>query len=388
MQPPYFPIAGPWITEEDVQAVATACLEDWYQQANQTISAFEAAFAKTCHRQYAVALPSCTSAIHLALSAQGITQGDEVLLPESTWIASAAPVDYVGATPVFCDVEKDTWCLRVDQIEQHISPRTKALIAVDLYGNMPDWEPLLQVAKKHGLFVIEDAAQAIGSLYHTKPAGSFGNCSVFSFHGSKTLTTGEGGMLVTNDLTLYQRILQLRDHGRRPGDTEFFNDCIGFKYKMSAMQAALGLSQLQRIDTLVNKKRAIYHAYQKHLREIAGLTLNIEPRHTYNAYWMTTLILDSSLNITTQTLRAQLKTQGVDTRPFFHPLSTLPAYQALYPERTAAPVAQYLSTYGFNLPSALCLSEQDIAQICDIIKKNINRLRQPEQKQATAMRSK
>jgi perosamine synthetase len=205
------PVAGPWITQREIDYVADAVAHAWYGNANMYHTRFEEAFRAYVGRRYAMALPSCTSAIHLSLLALGAGAGDEVIIPDSTWIASAAPISYVGATPVFVDVDPDTWCITPAAFKNAITPRTKAVILVDLYGGMPDMREILPIARDHGIAVIEDAAEAIGSSFGASPAGSFGDVSVFSFHGSKTLTTGEGGMLVTDRKDLYDRAQFLRD---------------------------------------------------------------------------------------------------------------------------------------------------------------------------------
>ena len=261
------PIAGPSITQKEIDYVSEAVKTAWYDNANVFHERFERAFAAHCGRKYAISLPSCTSGLHLALLALGIGEGDEVIVPDCTWIASVAPVHYVGATPVFADIDPDSWCLSSEAFESAISPRTKAAIVVDLYGAMPDWDRISEIAARHGIVLIEDAAEAAGSLWRERPAGSFGTMSAFSFHGSKTLTTGEGGMLVLDDDHLRTRVLQLRDHGRVPGDTMFFNEEVGWKYKMSSMQAALGLAQLERLDELVGKKRQIFSWYRQALAD-------------------------------------------------------------------------------------------------------------------------
>src|SRR5216683_70174 len=228
------PVAGPSITQKEIDYVTDAVTNAWYGQANVYHERFEKAFADYLGVSHAVALPSCTSAIHLSLLALGVGPGDEVIVPDATWIASAAPITYVGATPVFSDIDQQTWCLSAETLVAAITPRTKAVIVVDLYGNMPDLPSLLAAARHHGLPVIEGAAEAAGAEYAGRKAGSFGDTGVFSFHGSKTLTTGEGGMLVTSDEALHSRALFLRDHGRKPGDKMFFNHEVAYKYKMSS----------------------------------------------------------------------------------------------------------------------------------------------------------
>lgn len=372
------PVAGPSITQKEIDYVTDAVTNAWYGNANMYHERFERAFAEYIGVRYAVALPSCTSAIHLSLLALGIGPGDEVVVPEATWIASAAPISYVGATPVFADIDQTTWCLSADAFEQVITPRTKAVIPVDLYGSMPDMDALRVIAGRNNIAIIEDAAEAIGSLYKGRHAGCFGQTGVFSFHGSKTLTTGEGGMLVTDDEAIYRRVLFLRDHGRKPGDKLFWNSEIGYKYKMSSMQAALGLAQLERVDELIDRKRRIFSWYQQELGALDGVTLNAEPPHTVNSYWMVTVILDPRFGITKEALIEQLAADNIDARPFFYPLSSLPAYddapEAAY-ARQHNEVSYDICPFGVNLPSNLNLTEEMVERVCASVKRNVLRLK-------------
>lgn len=364
-------VAGPWITEKEISYVTDAVTNAWYGKANIYNERFEKAFADYIGVRFAMSLPSCTAAIHLSLLALGIGPGDEVVVPDVTWIASAAPVTYVGATPVFADVDPKTWCLSDRSFEECITPKTKAVIPVDLYGNMPDMDAIRDIAEQHAIVVIEDAAEAIGSEYKGKRAGSFGSTAVFSFHGSKTLTTGEGGMLVTDREDVYQRSLVLRDHGRKPGDNMFFNTEVAYKYKMSSMQAALGLAQLERIDELITRKRQIFSWYQTQLAEVEGVTLNYEAPSTKNTYWMVTAILDQKFRITKDSLIRQMNEVNIDCRVFFHPLSSLPAYEHSEQSRLAQlrnPVSYQISPYGVNLPSSLNLTEDKVQYVCDALK--------------------
>jgi perosamine synthetase len=357
------PIAGPWITQKEIEYVTDAVSSAWYEEANIYHERFETAFASYVGTRLAMALPSCTSAIHLALAALDIGPGDEVVIPDCTWIASAAPIKYVGATPVFADVDPVTWCLSADSLAECITTRTRAVIAVDLYGGVPDYDALVALTEKNGIALIEDAAEAVGAEYHGRRAGSLGTVGVFSFHGSKTLTTGEGGMLVSDRLDLTNRVAQLRDHGRAPGDKKFWNTEVAFKYKMSSMQAALGLAQLERIDELLARKREAFAWYSEELGNIDGLVLNAEPAGTRNAFWMTTAVLSPELGIAKFELMDRLARRGIDTRPFFHPLSALPAYEGI-PEAARArarnEVAYRLGHYGVNLPSSLRLTREDV----------------------------
>lgn len=359
------PVAGPWITDKELAYVEEAARDGWYENANQFATRFEDAFAAYVGVRHAVSLPSATSAIHLSLVALGVGPGDEVIVPDATWIATAAPVSYVGATPIFADVDPVTWCLDAQSFESCITPRSKAVIPVDLYGSVPDWDAIRSVADAHGIVVIEDAAEAIGSEYKGSRAGSFGDTGVFSFHGSKTLTTGEGGMLVTDRDDVHDRILVLRDHGRQPGDTLFRNAEVAFKYKMSGVQAALGLAQLERVEELVERKREIFGWYQRELAGLADVALNAEPPSIRNSYWMVTAVAGVSHGTSKESIIADLSSHGIDSRPFFYPLSSLDAYRNT-PSSTDAR-ARNLTSYrlsdtGVNLPSALRLSEADVAR--------------------------
>jgi perosamine synthetase len=360
------PIAGPSIGPKEIAYVTQAVETGWYDRANEFLTRFEQAFAAYVGVRHAVALPSCTSAIHLALSARGVGAGDEVIVPDLTWIASSAPVSYVGATPIFADVDPATWCVTRASIERRLTPRTKAIIAVGLYGSMPPLEDIRRLADERGLLLIEDAAEALGSILNGRRAGSFGHAGVFSFHGSKTLTTGEGGMLVTDDEALHRKVLFLRDHGRAPGERMFWNAEVAFKYRMSGLQAALGLAQLERVEELVDKKRRIFGWYREALADRPWITLNTEPAGVKNSYWMVTAILPPHPDNEKETVMRRLAERGIDTRPFFYPLSTLPAYEALPAAAVARRehvAAHAVSRYGLNLPCALRLEREDVATV-------------------------
>jgi perosamine synthetase len=369
----------------EVQYVADAARHGWYERAGEYQGRFERTFASAVGVRHAVALPHCTAAIHLTLAALGIGKGDEVIVPEITWIATSAPVSYVGATPVFADIDERTWCLSAASLERAITPRTKAVISVDLYGGMPDYRSILPLLQSRGIALIEDAAQSVGAVYHGKKAGGFGKAGVFSFHGSKTLTTGEGGMLTTDDEELHQRVLYLRDHARPPGDKLFLNTEVAFKYRMSGMQAAMGLAQTERLAELISRKRTIFSWYHKRLEGTRGLTLNVEPEGTFNVYWMVTMVLDPSYGLDKNTLMVRLSEKGIDTRPFFAPLSSQKAYAGTLSAKQGAErnkTAYALSRFAINLPSALTLSEADVDYVCTQVKALLDRgLPKPPEKE-------
>jgi perosamine synthetase len=311
-----------------------------------------------------MATSSCTGAMHIGLSALGITYGDEVILADINWIASAAPITYLGAKPVFVDILADTWCIDPSKIEAAITPKTKAIIAVHLYGNLCNMDEIMKLAKKHNLYVIEDAAEAIGSIYKGKRAGTIGDFGVFSFHGTKTITTGEGGMFVTNNPELYKKVTILNSHGRNPKNPkQFWAETIGFKYKISNIQAAIGCAQVERIDELINKKREIFFEYHRLLSQIDGVTMNPIPedKNTQYGYWMPTAIFDKKLNFNREILLDKFKDNNIDGRVFFYPLSSLPMFE----EKNHNVVSYDIFERGVNLPSYHEIDEDSISKIID-----------------------
>jgi perosamine synthetase len=357
-------VSGPSITDREITYVEQAVRGGWLEHANDFIQRFELAFSERMSVRHAVSLPSCTSGLHLALAALGVGAGDEVIVPECTWIATAAPVHYVGADVVFADICHDSWCLDVDSVAALIGPRTRAVIAVDLYGDLPDYAALRRLLTRHGIPLIEDAAEAAGSRWQSHPAGSLGLFGAFSFHGSKTMTTGEGGMLITDDEQLFARVIKLRDHGRVPGDIWFENDEVGFKYKMSALQAALGLAQLERLDELVAMKQHIMASYRALLSDLPGLCLNRQHPDVLNSTWMVTACWkDLRPDLHKREVIQRMEEMGISTRPFFSPLSSIPAYAA-HPRRAEFAArnrtAYAVSPHAINLPSGLHLTNADI----------------------------
>ena len=362
------PIAGPSITQREIDYATDAATHGWYARAGEYPQRFEEAFANYIGVKHAVSLPSCTSGLHLALAALGIGPGDEVIVPDLTWIASAAPISYVGATPVFADIDENTWCLCAASVRACITENTKAILPVDLYGGVPEYPALRAIADEHHLKIIEDAAEAIGSEFDGRKAGALGDLAAFSFHGSKTFTTGEGGMLVTDDDELHSRVMQLRDHGREPGDVHFKNTEVAFKYKMPPVAAAIGLAQVERAEELVARKRDIFEWYREALTGMEGISMNYEPANTKNTFWMVTAVLDPMLEWPKEKLMAALDVEGIDSRPMFHPLSSLPAYdgqaQAAVARKRNA-VSYRLSPWGINLPSAMNLTRDQVQCVAE-----------------------
>lgn len=357
----------PSITELETSYAADAAANGWGDRCYEYIQKFEKAFAEHLGVKHAVATSSCTGAMHMGLAALGIGAGDEVILADINWIASAAPATYLGAVPVFVDVKPDTWCIDPDKIEAAITPRTKAIVAVHIYGNLCDMSALLAIGRKHGIPVIEDAAEAIGSRYQGAAAGSLGTFSTFSFHGTKTVTTGEGGMFATDDGDLYEKVLSLSNHGRVRGQTkQFWADMVGFKYKMSNLQAAIGCAQMERIDELIARKRDIFHYYQKHLEGLP-ITMNPEYQGTQNGYWMPTVVVNDNVPFDRQALLDIFKENNIDGRVFFWPLSSLP----MFDERKQNATSYGLFNRAINLPSYHDLTYPEQDRVIGILKKFI-----------------
>lgn len=361
----------PSITELEVRYATDAAANGWGEKCYEYIHRFEAEFCAHLGVRHAIATSSCTGALHMGMAALGIGAGDEVILADINWIATASPVVHLGAIPIFVDVLSDSWCLDPEKVETAITPRTKAIVATHLYGNLCDMDRLLRIGERHGIPVIEDAAEAIGSVYHGKRAGSMGKFGTFSFHGTKTLTTGEGGMFVTDDDTLYEHVLTLSNHGRSKGQSrQFWPDMIGFKFKMSNIQAAIGCAQIQRIDELVAQKRRIFCSYAEALDNLP-LSMNPEPAGTINGYWMPTLALNADVPLHRDQLICALQNNNIDGRVFFWPLSSLPVFKSA----TSNVVSQGLWPRAINLPSYHDLGEDDIARVSEIVRNLVSKNR-------------
>lgn len=361
----------PSITELEIRYATDAATNGWGERCYEYIARFENKFLEHLGVKHAIATSSCTGAMHMGLAALGIGTGDEVIIGDTNWIASAAPVVYLGAKPVFVDVLADTWCINPTKIEAAITSRTRAIIAVHLYGNICDMKALLAIGEKHGIPIIEDAAEAIGSEWYGKRAGSMGTFSTFSFHGTKTLTTGEGGMFATQDGALYEKVLSLSNHGRVRGQTkQFWPDLVGFKYKMSNIQAAIGCAQMERIDELIAGKRRVYKYYAEHLRNLP-IKMNPEPPETVNGYWMPTIVVDEGVPFDREALLAEFIKNDIDGRVFFWPLSMLPMF-----ERKPKNVVSYgLYKRAINLPSYHDLRKEEIENVANIIRSALHPVR-------------
>lgn len=366
----------PSITELEVRYATDAAANGWGERCYEYINRFEGIFRNHLDVKYAIATSSCTGALHMGMAALGIGLGDEVIMADTNWIATASPIVHLGAKPVFVDILPDSWCLDPALVEKEITPRTKAIVAVHLYGNLCEMDALRAIGEKHGIPIIEDAAEAIGSIYHGKRAGSMGKFGAFSFHGSKTLTTGEGGMFVTNDPEFHERVLTLSNHGRARGQKkQFWPDMVGFKYKMSNIQAALGCAQMERIDALIERKREIFLRYSEGLSGLRGVTLNPEPTGTYNGFWMPTVIFAPVLGKVRETLLNAFQAENIDGRVFFWPLSGLPMFMP----RLENILAYGLPDRAINLPSYHDLTTEEQARVIATVRAVIDAAKPTQQ---------
>lgn len=342
------PYTLPSITQKEVSYALDAAQNGWGKACYDYIARFENAFAQSLNVPFALTTSSCTGALTMGLYALGIQPGDEIIVPDITWIASVSPITLMGAVPVLVDINETTWCIDPEKVKNAITPKTRAILCVHLYGNVCPMEELLAIAQENNLFLIEDAAEALGSFYGEKACGTMGDFGVFSFHGTKTLTTGEGGMFVTHNEKLWNTVLTLSNHGRSKEVAEqFYPIQTGFKFKMANVSAAIGLAQVERREALFSKKRAILHYYKKHLLQFEGVSMNDERAGTTNGAWMPSVVFDQSLNITQKMLLNAFQQAGIDARVFFRPISSLPMY-AKKPENK---VAYDLPFRAINLPS-------------------------------------
>ncbi len=357
----------PSITEREVEYATDAARNGWGEQCYEYVSRFENLFAEHLGVKHAIATSSCTGALHMGLAALGVGQGDEVILGDINWIASAAPITYLGAKPILVDVLPDSWCLDPDRVEEAITPKTRAILAVHLYGNLCEMDRLLEIGKRHGIPVIEDAAEAIGSVYNGIRAGAMGIFATFSFHGTKTITTGEGGMWVTNDSELFEKVRTLSNHGRSASEKrQFWPNEIGFKYKMPNIAAAIGCAQMERIEELIARKREIFSYYRKNLIE-APILMNPEGCSQKNGYWMPTFIVDRDVGFDRSTLVESFKRHNIDGRVFFWPLSKMGHFES----RIYTHVSNSIAPRGVNLPSYFDINAAEMDRVIDLVLQSI-----------------
>lgn len=363
------PVCEPLLSGKEEQYVLDCLRTNWISSLGKYISEFEANFARYCGVKYGVSTTSGTTALHLALASLGIGKGDEVIVPAFTMAASVFAILYTGAKPVLVDCEPETWNMDVTQIEGKLTPRTRAIMPVHIYGHPCDMEPILKIAKKHNLYLVEDAAEAHGAEYKRRKVGGIGDVGCFSFYANKIITTGEGGMLVTDKGDVAERARRLKDQAYHP-HKRFLHSEIGFNYRMTNIQAAIGLAQLEKIEELVEKRRKNARLYNELLRDVEGIRLPSEKNWAKNVYWMYCILVEDSFGINRDELQLKLRQEGVETRPFFIPMHQQPAFQksGLFLGESY-PVSEEISQKGMYLPSASGLTPQQIEQVCTAIKK-------------------
>lgn len=357
-----FPVYQPSLKGNERKYLNDCIDSNWLTWQGKYVSLFEKNFASYIGIDYASATSNATVGLHLALIALGVSAGDEVIVPTLTYVASANAIVYCGATPVFCDVNPNTWQLDAADVIKKISPRTKAIMAVHIYGHPCEMDDLKEIAVKHNLSIIEDCAESFGSKYKGRDTGTLGDIAVFSFFGNKTITTGEGGMVVTNNKTLIDRVNLYKGQGLARY-REYWHEVIGFNYRMSNTAAAIGLAQLERADELIDKKIKIAEWYKELLSDLP-LIFQQDTEYIRNTYWMVT-ILTHDVH-TRDKLRAHLSENGIETRPIFHPVHTMPMYYDNYQQLR---IAEDIGWRGINLPSYPDLSREDVCEIAEVLHK-------------------
>jgi len=365
----FYPVSQPSIGSREIAYVTDAVTSGWVSSIGQYIEKFESTFAAFCGTKYAVAVSNGTTALHLALACAGIKAGDEVIVPDLTFVATANAVTYTGARVVTVDIEPKSLCIDPSLVERAITPRTRAIIPVHLYGHPANMDALMDIAARNKLLVIEDAAEAHGAMYGGRRVGSIGQMGVFSFYGNKVITSGEGGMLTTDDSRLSTRASYLRDHAMSQGK-RYWHTEVGFNYRMTNLQAALGVAQMERIEEFLDKRSQIMGWYRERLSGLPTLTLNQEMPGCRNAYWMICLEVAGMEEATRRQFMALLKADGVDSRPYFYPISDMPMY-----EQSNTPVTHAIYKQGVNLPSYVDLGKDDVAEICRSVVSALTQLR-------------
>lgn len=370
---PSIPVAAPVLAGREKEYVADCMESGWISSSGKYVELFEAAFAEFCGVRHAVTCCNGTVALHLALLALGVGGGDEVIVPTLTFVATANAVTYCGARPVFVDSEPETWNLDPAQVETKITSRTKGIIAVHLYGHPAEMDMLRDIARRHGLFLLEDAAEAHGALYRGRPVGSLGDVATFSFYGNKIIATGEGGMVVTNDDALAARVRLLRGQGM-DAEMRYWFPVVGYNYRMMNIPAAIGLAQLEQADWHIRRRREVAATYLQLLQSVPTLRWQAEHASARHAYWMFTVILGDEWRGSRDEVITQMQERGVETRPVFYPMHVLPPYRESA-RGEEFPVAEELAWRGLSLPTWAGLSPDDLSYVCECLRECLSGVR-------------
>jgi perosamine synthetase len=361
------PVNEPLLTEADYASVMDALRSGWISGAGPHVEAFESRWAAYCGRKHGIALANGSVALQVAVALLDLQPGDEVIMPTFTIISCAVPVVLAGATPVLVDAEPQTWTMNVDQVESRITPRTRALMPVHIYGHPANMDPLLDLAERYNLAMVEDAAEAHGAEYRGRRAGGFGTSSTFSFYANKLITTGEGGMLLVDDDGLADRARRQRNLGFQPG-RRFLHNELGFNFRLTNLQAALGLTQVERMGEIVERKRRLGQAYTERLSEMAGIELQVQQPWAKSVYWMFGLVVGEETGLDAAEFGRRLAERGVETRPFFLGMHQQPVLRerGLFAGESY-PVAERIARQGLYLPSGLGLEESQIDEVCHAV---------------------
>jgi perosamine synthetase len=356
-------VATPLFDDEEIALVNECIVSGWVSSGGPFVTQFEAMMAEQCGVQHAIACSSATTGLHLILLGYGIGLGDEVIVPSLSFIATANAVTYTGAKPVFVDSDSATWNIDPDKIEAAITDRSKAIIPVHLYGLPVEMDSVNFIARRHGLIVVEDAAEAHGAVYKGQPVGGLGDAAVFSFFGNKIITTGEGGMIVTNNREVAERCRMLRDHGMSK-KKRYWHEVVGYNYRMTNIQAAVGVAQMKKIDRILSRMKEIARQYKSYLQGLHGVSLPTEVDQVENVYWLYTILVDQQqTGLDAGELIEMLKGHGIDSRPIFPPMHMQPIYN----NGLELPVAERISAMGISLPSSPEIRDDEIEHICRFI---------------------
>lgn len=357
----FIPVSMPSVGPRERELVLQAVESGWISSLGEFVGRFESEFAAFCGVKEAVSVSNGTAALHLALHAHGIGPGDEVVVPDLSFIASANAVLMAGATPVFCDVDEDSLCLDVASAEACLTERTKAIMPVHLYGHAADMPAVMDVAERYGLVVIEDCAEAHGSEWSGQRVGSFGACGTFSFYANKNMTTGEGGMITTNSLELAADLRDLRDHAMS-AERRYWHERLGFNYRMTNMQAAVGCAQMESLPGFLKARRRIFERYRANLGGDDRIRLNREAESARHSYWMICVEVVGAGMAARDSICEWMRERGVDTRPYFYPMSSMP-----YLDEAATPTAHRVSASGFNVPTFVDLTNDQVDRACEVL---------------------
>jgi perosamine synthetase len=361
------PVARPLFIGNEKKYVDDCMERGWISSAGNYVTLFENSFAEYCNVKHAIACCNGTVALHLALMALGVEPGDEVIVPTLTFVATPNSVVYCGAQPVFVDSEPVTWNIDPEKVEAKITNRTKGIIAVHLYGHPAEMAELRKIADRHGLFLLEDAAEAVGAMFDGNIVGSLGDAATFSFYANKIITTGEGGMVVTNDDAIAERVRLLHGQGMDP-NRRYWHPVVGYNYRMMNLAAAVGLGQLETIDRHIELRLSVASKYQEQLNGTPGIQFQPEQPWARHVYWMFSVILDPNIWPQREVVAKELDQQGVETRPVFYPAHTMPPYEEAS-RNEEFPVARWLNENGLSLPTWAGMTEKDIRFVCDALKK-------------------